>query len=220
MNRWVRLVKSGSSEHFLELRLQLNRHLAGDGGDATSSSNVVSRRTPPPAVITCNCVCGKLLKIPPFVICNYPHPAVHSILPLVWKEESCTKSPESSALSSWEKTWSEKMENGTNLLGELGAYAARRHHWPQTALGLTTNIPGQWKLQVWHKYKTLMSNKTTPKQSIETRMNNQKNQGVNGVQPDDDSDPQIFELRPTDHQQELPSPFDLIFSDIVKCFDT
>ena len=44
----------------------------------------------------------------PFVICNYPHPAVHSILPLVWKEESCTKSPESSTLSSWEKTWSEK----------------------------------------------------------------------------------------------------------------
>ena len=42
------------SEHFLALRLQLNRHLAGDGGDATSSSNVVSRRTPPPAVITCN----------------------------------------------------------------------------------------------------------------------------------------------------------------------
>ena len=47
-------VKKVGCEHFLELRLQLNRHLAGDGGDATSSSNVVSRRTPPPAVITCN----------------------------------------------------------------------------------------------------------------------------------------------------------------------
>ena len=55
--------------------------------------------------------------------------------------------------------------------------------------------------------------------SIETRMNKWKAR-CDGLLPDDDSDPQIFELRPTDHRQELPSPFGLIFSDIVKCFDT
>ena len=182
MNRWVRLLKSESGEHFLALWLQLNRHLAGDGGDATSSSNVVSRRTPPPAVITCKCMCGKLLKRHDSPLCylqlSSPCCTLHSSSGL--KGGELHEIPRKLRLEllrkylKWEDgKWNKPARRTWSLCCKTASLTTN-------GFGLDNQYPWAMDMQVWHKYKTLMSKKTslttktTPKQSIETRMTSQR----------------------------------------------